>query len=52
MKRVPDLYMDYYIHAKERGQDDDSARWYAEMALQQLAEAPELPHTESDNGNE
>lgn len=43
-RRVPDLYMDYFIHAREAGQDEDSARWYAEMKMQELAESPQLPN--------
>lgn len=48
-KRVPDVYQTAYFHAKEQGQDDDSARWYAELVQQQMAETPELPKPESDN---
>lgn len=42
-RKVPDLYQSAYFNAKERGQDDDSAAWHAEMLLQQMAETPELP---------
>lgn len=45
---VPDVYMSAFSQAKERGQDDDSAAWYAELVLQQMAETPELPK-ERDN---
>ena len=47
-RRVPDLYMDFYVHAREQGQDEDSAAWYAELQLQQLAESPTLPQFELD----
>ncbi len=47
-RRVPDLYQDFFILAKERGQEDDSAAWFAEMQLQQMAEAPELPKEQDD----
>ena len=43
-RRVPDLWADFYIHAREMGQDDDSAAWFAEMQMQQLAESPQLPN--------
>jgi len=43
-RRVPDLFQDFYVHAKEQGQDDDSAAWYAEMKMQELAESPQLPN--------
>ena len=47
-RRVPDIFQTAYFHAKERGQDDDSAAWYAEMVQQQMAETPELPKEQDD----
>lgn len=49
-RKVPDLYMDAFAFAKERGQDDDSAAWHAELLLQQMAETPELPKEQDDAG--
>lgn len=46
--KVPDVYMDAFAYAKEHGQDDASAEWYAEMLLQQMAETPELPKENED----
>ena len=43
-RRVPDLYQDFYIHAREQGLDEDSAQWYAEVHMQELAESPTLPN--------
>ena len=48
-RRVPDIFQTAYFHAKEMGQDDDSAAWYAEMLLQQMAETPELPKGDEDD---
>lgn len=47
-RKVPDFYMDAFAYAKERGQDDDSAAWFAEMQLQHMAETPELPKENED----
>lgn len=47
-RAVPDVYNDLYYRALERGMDDDSAAWHAEMILQQMAETPELPKGDDD----
>ena len=43
------VYDEAYDYARDHGQSDDSARWHAEMVLQQMRELPELPHPQEQD---
>lgn len=51
-RRVKDVYNEAYCDAKDKGLSDDSARWHADVAMQQQmemeVEAAEFNKEQSD----